>query len=35
MLRELVDGTLELGSFENSVEGCSVDIEIAVDTEVV
>ena len=28
------DGTLELGSFENSVEGCSVDIEVAVDTEV-
>ena len=28
------DGTLELGSVENSVEGCSVDIEVAVDTEV-
>ena len=28
------DGTLELGSVANSVEGCSVDIEVAVDTEV-
>ena len=28
------DGSLELGSVENSVEGCSVDIEVAEDMEV-
>ena len=26
--------TLELGSFANSVEGCSVDIEVTENTEV-
>ena len=28
------DGSLELGSVENSVEGCSVDTEVAEDMEV-
>ena len=34
MLRERCDGSLELGSVEKSLEGCSVDIEVAADTEV-